>query len=125
MCRLLLALVLAFSFAFAQDKMTIAVLDLEGRGISLIEAQALTDRLRNDLFRLGAFRVLDRGMMESILAEQDLQLAGCTSNECLVEVGRLLGAQQIVGGSISLIGEMYTVSARLIDVETGEVPILF
>ncbi|MCH7498343.1 MAG: DUF2380 domain-containing protein, partial [Candidatus Marinimicrobia bacterium] len=80
-----------------------------------------SNRLRNEVFRLGRFEVVDRGMMENILAEQDFQQTGCTSNDCLVEVGRLLGAQRMVGGSISKVGGTFTVSARLVDVETGKV----
>ena len=60
-------------------------------------------------------------MMETILTEQDFQLTGCTSDECLVEVGQLLGAQMMVGGSISKVGDMYTASARMVDVETSQV----
>jgi TolB-like protein len=99
----------------------IAVLDFDGFGISETEAVALSNRLRNELFRMGAFEVVDRGMMENILAEQDFQMTGCTSNDCLVQVGQLLGAQQMVGGSISKVGGTFTVSARLVDVETGKV----
>lgn len=99
----------------------IAVLDFDDFGISQTEAIALSNRLRNELFRLGKFDVVDRGMMENILSEQDFQQTGCTSNECLVEVGRLLGAQQMVGGSVSKVGGTFTVSARLVDVETGKV----
>ncbi|MFC1548171.1 hypothetical protein ACFL5M_06555, partial [Candidatus Neomarinimicrobiota bacterium] len=36
-------------------------------------------------------------------------------------VGRLVGARQMVGGSISKIGRTYTVSARRVDVETGQI----
>ena len=103
------------------QRTTIAVVDLEGFGISSTEAIALTNRLRNELFRLEVFKVVDRGLMQEILEEQDLQQSGCVSNECLVRVGRILGVQQMVGGSISKIGAIYSVSARLIDVETGEV----
>jgi len=99
---------------------TVAVLDFDAFGISPTEAIALTNRLRNELFRLETFEVVDRGMMENILAEQDFQMAGCTSNECLVEVGKLLGASQMVGGSVSKVGQTFSVSARLVDVETGK-----
>ncbi len=98
----------------------IAVVEFEGNGISQTEAIALTDRLRNELFRLGVFEVVERGMMETILTEQDFQLTGCTSNECLIEVGQLLGARQVVGGRISRVGAMFTVSARVVDVQTGK-----
>ncbi|UCH09098.1 MAG: DUF2380 domain-containing protein [Fidelibacterota bacterium] len=108
------------TYLYAQT-VPIAVLDFDGFGISETEAVALSNRLRNELFRLGTFEVVDRGMMESILAEQDFQMTGCTSNDCLVQVGQLLGAQQMVGGSVSKVGGTFTVSARLVDVETGRV----
>lgn len=95
-------------------------MEFEGRGLSQAEAAALTDRLRNEIFRIGTFRVLERSMMENILREQDFQLTGCTSDECLVEVGKLIGAQQIIGGSITKLDEFFIISSRLIDVESGE-----
>lgn len=107
------------SFLFSQ-KIPVAVLDFEATGISQTEAITLTDRLRNELFRLGDFKVVERGLMEGILLEQDFQMSGCTTNECLVEVGRLTGAKLMVGGRISKIGALFTVSARVVDVETGE-----
>ena len=113
------AVLFQVSFLPAQA-IPIAVVEFEGNGISQTEAIALTDRLRNELFRLGAFEVVERGMMETILTEQDFQLTGCTSNECLVEVGQLLGARQVVGGRISRVGAMFTVSARVVDVQTGK-----
>ncbi len=82
---LLIALLIPGTTLLAQ-KATIAVLDFQGRGISQTEVAALSDRLRNELFRLDVFQVVERGMMETILIEQDFQLTGCISNECLVEV---------------------------------------
>ena len=117
---LLIALLIPGTTLLAQ-KATIAVLDFQGRGISQTEVAALSDRLRNELFRLDVFQVVERGMMETILTEQDFQLAGCTSDECLVEIGQLLGAEMMVGGSISKIGDMYTASARIVNVETSRV----
>ena len=59
--------------------------------------------------------------MKSILKEQGFQQSGCTTNECIVEVGRLIGVEQIAGGSISKIGSTYSVSARIVSVETGKI----
>jgi TolB-like protein len=115
-----LLITVPFYNPLSAQKTTLAVVDFEGFGISQTESIALTNRLRNELFRQGTFRVVDRGLMEEIIQEQDLQQSGCASNECLVRVGRLLGVQEMIGGSISLVGGIYTVSARLIDVETGE-----
>ena len=99
---------------------SIAVLELEGKGLSEIEASILTDRLRNELFQTGKYRVIEREMMGEIMDEQGFQLSECTSTECMVEIGQLLGVDQMIGGSVSKFGSMYSVAVRLISVETGE-----
>lgn len=111
-------LLLLSGTGFSQS--AIAVMDFEPSGIPAHEASLLSDRLRNELVRLGVYRVVEREMMTEILDEQGFQQSGCTSSECLVEAGRLIGVRRIIGGRIGNIGSVYTVSARLIDVETGE-----
>jgi len=99
----------------------VAVIPLDAKGVSEIEASVLTERLALELFRTGRFTVLERGKMEEILIEQDFQLTGCVSEECLVEVGQLLGVEQMMAGSVSRIGETYSVILRLISAETGAI----
>jgi len=113
------SLLLSPSLLLSQ-RIPVAVLDFDAFGISKVEAAALSNRLRNELFNLGKFSVVERGMMDDVLREQDFQQSGCTSNECLVEVGMLLGAELMIGGSISKVGETFTVSARLVDVASGK-----
>ena len=48
-------------------------------------------------------------------------MTGCTSSECAVEAGKLLSANQICAGSIGKVGSLFTVSVRLIDVESGQI----
>ena len=112
----------ALSSVMAQnpDK-RIAVLDLSGQGISQAEAKTLTDRLRSHLVRTGVFTVLERDQMDEILQEQGFQQSGCVSDECLVEIGLLIGVQRMVGGSIGKIGQTYTLDLRIIDVSTGRI----
>jgi TolB-like protein len=114
-------LLLLFSFASAQK--IIAVIDFDGKGISQSDASALTDRFRSELFNadVGRFKLLERDQMEDILTEQGFQQTGCVSSECAVEAGKMLGAEQIITGSISKVGEVFSVSARIIDVKTGEI----
>ena len=104
-----------------ENPVFIAVLDFDGKGVTNDEASALSDRLRLELFNTMSFTVVERAMMEQILKEQGFQQSGCTTNECIVEVGRLIGVEQIAGGSISKIGSTYSVSARLVSVETGKI----
>ncbi len=99
----------------------IAVLDLQGEGVSKSEAKTLTDRLRSKLVNTGVFHVLERDQMDEILGEQGFQQSGCVSDECLVEIGRLVGVEQMVGGSIGKIGQTYTLDLRIIDVQSGRI----
>ena len=104
-----------------QEKQTLAILDFDGLGISQQEAQLLTNRLRTILVQMEVYNVIERGQMEQILQEQNFQLTGCTSQECAVEVGQLLGAQRMMIGSIGKIGQTFTVDLRIIDVETSAI----
>jgi TolB-like protein len=101
--------------------MNIAVIDLDPTGISNNEAQFLSDRLRTELFETGTFQVVEREKMNTILKEQGFQQSGCTSVECAIEIGQLLNVTVMVAGSIGKIEEIYSISIRMIDVETGAI----
>jgi sulfatase modifying factor 1 len=99
----------------------VAVNNFDALGIAPAEAAALTDRFRSELFITNAYTVLERNRMEEILQEQGFQQAGCSSNDCMAEIGKLLNVQQIFSGSVSQFGSLYTVMIRLIDVESGKI----
>jgi hypothetical protein len=104
----------------AQEKTAVAVLQFEPRNISQAEAIILSDRLRAELVSTNHFNVLEREQMDKILREQKLQLTGaCSDASCLVKVGQLMAVTKMMGGTISKIGNTYTVQARVIDVEKG------
>ena len=117
----LLLILFVYSFSYPQEKASIAVLELEAGGISAYEAQVLSNRLRTELFKTDKFTVLERDKMDEILIEQGFQLSACTSNECAVEVGKLIGVEKMVAGNIAKIDNLFTIDIRLIDVETGKV----
>ena len=113
-------LFLIFSLVFAQDfRQTVAVIDFDASGISQLEATSLTNRFRTAVGDVGAMRLVERGMMEEVLQEQGFQQTGCTSEECAVEVGQLLGVQNMIGGSIGRVGETFTLDVRMISVQSG------
>ena len=60
-------------------------------------------------------------MMQEVLKEQGFQQSGCTTDECMVEIGRLVGVEKIIGGSISKVGNTYSISIRIVSVETGSI----
>ena len=105
----------------AQDEMTVAVLDLEARGISPIEADSLTDRMRSELAETGAVVVIERLEMQRILEDRGFEYQGCTSANCAMEAGKLLGVSRVVTGSCGRFGESFSIDIRLIAAETGHI----
>ncbi|HSQ40810.1 MAG TPA: PEGA domain-containing protein [Fibrobacteraceae bacterium] len=118
------ACLLGMAGLWAQDsRLNIAVGDFEANGVPFSDVNILTDRLRGELMNTGVFRVMERSQMEAILKEQSFQESGaCNTSECQVKVGQLLSVDRMVVGTIGLLGgSTYTVSARMLDVGTGEV----
>ncbi|MGB7568057.1 MAG: CsgG/HfaB family protein [Chitinivibrionales bacterium] len=110
----------ALSFTSMAQK-SIALADLAAQGVDPSASSIISDRLRNDLFAVGHFTVIERSQMDQILKEQGFQQSGCTSDACAVEVGQLLGVQYIAVGSVGLLGKTYTINVRMIDVKTGKI----
>lgn len=121
--KLTKALVLTATLTTAwSTPQSIAVAELEPKGLGADEASIITDRLRGELLATGQFRVMERGLMDELLQEQGLQQSGaCNSSECQVQVGRLLGVERLLVGQAGRLGALYTISVRLLDVETGEI----
>ena len=116
------ALLLTLSNINAQEsKTTLAVLDFEGRGINTLEAATLTDRFTSEIGKTESMVLVDRTMVEEILKEQGFQQSGCTTDECAVEIGQLLGVKFLITGSLGKLGKLYTINLKMIDVETGKI----
>ena len=100
---------------------TVAILDLDGIGITKDEATVLTNKLRTELVRTGKYTVLDRSEMGAILEEQGFQQTGCTSSSCAVEVGQMLGVTHMISGSIGKLDGMFYIEIKMIDVATSKI----
>ncbi|MEE4330672.1 MAG: CsgG/HfaB family protein [Wenzhouxiangella sp.] len=104
----------------------------------------LSGMLSNELASIGAFRVVERSNLQSVLNEQDLGASGRVRPDTAARMGQLTGAQYIVlgtvtaydeqtsstGGGISFRGigiggrktEAYlAVDLRVVDANTGEI----
>lgn len=100
---------------------TIAVMDFGGLNVTKEDAASLTDRFRFELMKTRKFEVMERNQMNLILQEQAFQQTGCVDQSCAVEAGKLIAVKKMVAGSISKVGGIYSVNAKLLDVQTGKV----
>ena len=130
MKRTLIIFILIASFLFsahlfgdpAKVKPVIAVIDFEAkRTVSNDLSSTITDYFRTQLFNINKVILVNREDMGKILEEQNFQMSGCTSTECAVQIGQILGASKIILGSLGKVGNIYLLNTKLIDVETGEI----
>jgi len=102
----------------------IAVVDLMAYALSQAEAKTLTEELQTALVETKYFNVLSRSDMKAVLdAQQFSRTDACDDSACLVEIGKILAVQMIVGGSIGKVGSTYSLAVRLVNVETGKTEI--
>ena len=117
----------------AQEKeiYNLAVLNLDPKGIPEAEAAFLSESMRAQVTRVVAsekfkktndvqYKVIERSQMEKILDQFNFQSTGCTDVECAIELGKMLNAERIIIGSVGLVGNTYSITARMVDVETAE-----
>lgn len=119
--RLFLALLVVAGSAMAKNP-NAAIFPLNARGVDSNSTLILEDALADALVKTGKVRLLERSQMSSILKEQGFQKSGaCDGEQCAIQMGKLLGIEQGVIGSIGLLGKTWVLNTRLIDIGTGEV----
>ena len=105
-----------------QARPPLLVLDLEARGGGVPEAQAATINVVRGLRDLDVFQVLSADDVRQLLAlERTRQLSGAKGENALGELGKALGANNAVVGSVTRAGGKYQVEIRLLDVSTQRV----
>ncbi len=115
---ILLYLLPLFNLLYSND-ISIAVFDLTNNGLKDSDVRVLTERLQSEMVKVGGYTLVERKKIDEVFKEQKFQLSGCVE-ECLIEVGKIAGANQVLLGSVGKIGLVYTVSARLVDANSGE-----
>ena len=104
------------------QKTVVAVLDFESLGIEQADFGAIVGELfSTKLTNTDVFTVVERSQTSRILEEQKLRMTGMVNSETAVEIGQLLGANILVVGSISKMGDEYNLLARFVDGQTGEI----
>jgi len=102
------------------DRKIIAIKDFEvimGRNKEV--AKYVQEDITTALVNSGQFNVVERLKLQSILDELKLAQLGLTDPEGAKQVGKLLGADVILTGTLAATGEEWNVNLRLINTESG------
>jgi hypothetical protein len=79
------------------------------------------NELEANLLDLEKLTVVDRKEIDLIRKEFNFQLSGEVADDSMQELGRMLGAQSIVSGSLLDIGGIYRIVVRVLDVQSATV----
>jgi len=69
----------------------------------------------------GFFTVVDRSNLELLQQEMTFQLSGEVSDETAQSIGKKLGAQTIISGSVEPVGDVFRLRIRAIAVESAAI----
>ena len=136
-----LVFLLASSAAFAQNTVTLdtaldncavylrnqlprgaraAILKIEARSNDF--AEQITDSLSAKIVGQNHLTVVERGRtLKALEAEQNYQMSGNVSDETAASVGKQLGAELIITGSMTPRGDFYAMNIRVVHVETARI----
>ncbi len=100
----------------------LAILNLTSANEKLQKAgigQTIAALLANSFSQSTIFKLVDREGLSKILKEQSLASTGAIAEEKAVKMGNLVGAELLLTGDISELGENIVVNLKVTDVETG------
>ena len=102
----------------AKGRTQLAVYDLDSAKHLKIVALILSEALREELFRLGNFILVNRENMNKVVQEVSLGQTGLIDEKQAVQAGKALAASQIIVGRLDSIGKRSLLFAKRINTET-------
>jgi curli biogenesis system outer membrane secretion channel CsgG len=97
------------------------VLVLNFTAETLVLSNYLVDEITARLVNNSNFTVVDRRDLDIIQQEMAFQASGEVSDETAAGIGRKIGAQSIIFGSMERTGSLYHLRIRTIEVETARI----
>jgi TolB-like protein len=101
-------------------RLALAVLPFTAKGGTDQIAEIATEKMVTRLVNLRRFKVIERAALEKIMTEQQFQTSFMVDEQTAVKLGKVVGADAIVLGSINTVDGVTKVNARVIDTETSE-----
>ncbi len=85
----------------------------------------ILNELTNDLVQERKWRVVTRNQLDKIEREMGYQQSGAVSEESMKSLGRQVGADTIITGSLEKFGQFYILDVQALDVESAAINDVF
>lgn len=96
----------------------IVVYDFDANDQYRTVALILAEALREEVFKLKEFILVNREDLQKVLEEMALQQTGLIDEKEAVRTGKGLAASQVVTGRLGQLGKIFLMQAKRVDVET-------
>lgn len=110
----------SIGFILGQEEQKVAVFDPVGevsQNIKIIIREELSNAVVNTL----GFTVLERELIDRVIAESEFQMTGHVDDSQIGELGKKMGADYVCYASISSVGGNYYISCKMVDVTTAKI----
>jgi len=121
---LLLLLLLAPMAQAEFQKTKIAVIDfsLQGSNFETDDmGKIVAEWFITALVKEGRFEVVERSMLQKIVAEQKLAISGLVDESTATQLGKVLGVKVVITGTVMKLQNVTEINARIIDVESASI----
>ena len=98
------------------DKIKLVVYDFNANEQLQVVSLILSEALREELFRLGNFSLVNRENLVQVMSELRLQQSGLVDEKQVLKLGKWLAANEAVTGSLAQLGNSFILQAKRTDI---------
>lgn len=100
------------------SKQRMIVYDLQTTAQLNVVALILSEALREELFALGGFDLINREDMGQAIQEMKLQQSGLIDDKQALQIGKWMAANQTITGNLGIIGDALILQTKRTDLQT-------
>ena len=101
-------------------KPTVAVFSFEQEGLQQEDYEMFMELLKSELQNSKAIIIVDQNQIDEVILEKNYQNRECKSQDCGIEIGKLIGIKNIIVGSLNQVADTCKIQAQLVNVIEGE-----
>ena len=101
------------------NESVLAVLNIESPDTNIVNQ--VIDELEFIFVSSGKFKIVDRRALDAIMAEQHFQLSGNVDDNEAVSIGKMIGANIVITGTVIGTRSSMRLTLRALDVQTGQI----
>ncbi len=94
--------------------------DTASAGTTTGFGDAISEMMTTAFIKSNYFEVIERAQIKKIMEEQNFNLSGSVDANTAIQLGKLLGVEYLIVGSVAKLGSLFETDVRFIDTKTGK-----